>query len=495
MGTQEQMDHLKEKHDLTSLLLSSKCSQFQNINCDITTKQCSDNCSKQKLNGIPSNHLENFIESLIHQRNLNTLTKNGVSNVDIEKNSKKLQTRKTSDLLDTLSEALATPPIENDMFSLCFNQFSTSTIDIPKTCKTLIEIERATDLPRNTMKIGNKKISKRSTNGNGKRKQSRFITEEEPSAYVTFHAAAGYGQMVKSHEGFVYATNVIERNCNPIWGKKFEVPIPLELFTNVEKRFILKIWRKVSTDLAQCRYQPLPMEDVVIGFSSVDMNSLKTENQLIEWYNIVDHNGRIHGRLKIKIKLLEDLKNLIELNKKNSCSIETSGNSMNWTCNNIDLNNTPLSRAIKRKFTELEEITERLKARLLGVTGDLDNNDDDESQDEDNDNDHDDDEKDPILQAQLDEFEHDLNTVCEEDDENDGYEKYKNLNWLLSIQNHNENADENIQVQTKHDDSVSLEKIQTINDVLNKADLCNTISSQIQTNLISESNLKAKQNI
>lgn len=84
----------------------------------------------------------------------------------------------------------------------------------------------------------------------------------------------------------------------------------------------------------------------------------------------------------------------------NNCQ-ETSENSADETelPNNLkdldngscDLDNIILSRTLKRKFTELEEINQRLKSRLLDVTED-DNIDIDE------------------------EFENDLNTCPDEDD-------------------------------------------------------------------------------
>lgn len=77
---------------------------------------------------------------------------------------------------------------------------------------------------------------------------------------------------------------------------------------------------------------------------------------------------------------------------------------------NVDQsNNTALSRTLKRKFTELEEITQRLKARLFDVTGDA-NFDPDE------------------------EFENDLNTNPEEDEEDMLNEQaaasQQNFDWL-----------------------------------------------------------------
>jgi C2 domain-containing protein 3 len=65
--------------------------------------------------------------------------------------------------------------------------------------------------------------------------------------------------------------------------------------------------------------------------------------------------------------------------------------------------NSVLSRTLKRKFTELDEITQRLKARLFDVTGD-------ENFDVD------------------DEFERDLNTAV--DDEEENFNEKENFGWL-----------------------------------------------------------------
>lgn len=56
-----------------------------------------------------------------------------------------------------------------------------------------------------------------------------------------------------------------------------------------------------------------------------------------------------------------------------------------------ELGNVSFSRALKRKFTELEEISQRLRARLHDVTGDANDDPDDE-------------------------FEHDLNTHADEEE-------------------------------------------------------------------------------
>lgn len=72
-----------------------------------------------------------------------------------------------------------------------------------------------------------------------------------------------------------------------------------------------------------------------------------------------------------------------------------------------------LSRALKRKFTELEEITQRLRARLFDVTGNMSIDPDDE-------------------------FENDLNTIPDED--NDDFEESNisnemSLDWIEYCQN------------------------------------------------------------
>lgn len=63
-----------------------------------------------------------------------------------------------------------------------------------------------------------------------------------------------------------------------------------------------------------------------------------------------------------------------------------------------------MSGALKRKFTELEEITQRLKSRLQDVT-------DEETIDLD------------------DEFENDLNTVVDEDDDSSNWPKFEDMTF------------------------------------------------------------------
>lgn len=81
----------------------------------------------------------------------------------------------------------------------------------------------------------------------------------------------------------------------------------------------------------------------------------------------MNFSGKCNGQIKLSIKPLENMETHGQMSSQNlnpltvPLSIE------------VDDNESPssvLSRTLKRKFTELEEITQRLKARLFDVTGD-----------------------------------------------------------------------------------------------------------------------------
>lgn len=83
---------------------------------------------------------------------------------------------------------------------------------------------------------------------------------------------------------------------------------------------------------------------------------------------------------------------------------------------NVD--DSALSRALKRKFTELEEITQRLRARLFDVTGNMSMDPDDE-------------------------FENDLNTIPDEEDdfEESNIASSMSLDWLEHCHNQSSSND------------------------------------------------------
>uniref|UniRef100_A0A182YAX5 Uncharacterized protein n=1 Tax=Anopheles stephensi TaxID=30069 RepID=A0A182YAX5_ANOST len=238
-------------------------------------------------------------------------------------------------------------------------------IDECKVFRVAIEIEQAVNLPKLTI---SKKYAKRHKNRN-----VPDTLELEPSAYATFEGynlKPGMPNTVKSHEGIVYTTHVLERNCAPGWQKRFEVQLPVDLMLNDEKRFILKVWRKAAlSDAPKCRLLPAPMEDAVIGFCAIDLSVLLSGMPyILGWYNIMDFSGRCNGQIKVNVQPLENVQVYKALDEQMNFQIPLS---IDVDCTAIGLdaaNNTSLSRALKRKFTELEEITERLKARLFDVT-------------------------------------------------------------------------------------------------------------------------------
>lgn len=92
---------------------------------------------------------------------------------------------------------------------------------------------------------------------------------------------------------------------------------------------------------------------------------------------------------------------------------ETEQNAIDVTSNESRaIDDSALSRALKRKFTELEEITQRLRARLFDVTADMSMDPDEE-------------------------FENDLNTIPDEDDdfEESNIASEMSLDWLEHCQN------------------------------------------------------------
>lgn len=109
---------------------------------------------------------------------------------------------------------------------------------------------------------------------------------------------------------------------------------------------------------------------------------------------MVYFNGKCNGQIKIKIRPLEPIPHQDVLANRLK-STDSSSNSVINQPLEENVGNVTLGRALKRKFTELEEITQRLRARLHDVTG---NSEEDE-------------------EVYDDEFERDLNTSVDEVDE------------------------------------------------------------------------------
>lgn len=132
-----------------------------------------------------------------------------------------------------------------------------------------------------------------------------------------------------------------------------------------EKYFIVKLWRKAAdcTDL-----RPIPLADVVIGFCTVDLKVLTAGlPQIIGCYNIVYFDGKCNGQLQLKLTPLEaiPMRDVLDAREMHLTEEQMHLPLLDLTSLGPDLS---LSRTLKRKFTELDEITQRLKARLHDVT-------------------------------------------------------------------------------------------------------------------------------
>lgn len=97
--------------------------------------------------------------------------------------------------------------------------------------KFLLEIKSARNLSSSPNSKINRKLHQLESE-----KESHLINSEigeQPSSYVTFQGKEDEGAMVKSHEGMVHSTVVIEKTCNPVWNASFYVSCPLKYLINV----------------------------------------------------------------------------------------------------------------------------------------------------------------------------------------------------------------------------------------------------------------------
>lgn len=76
------------------------------------------------------------------------------------------------------------------------------------------------------------------------------------------------------------------------------------MFSQDNKRFVLRVWRKTSNEILQARLLPNPMEDVIVGFVAIDLTVLMAGMPSITgWFNVVDYSSRINGQIKVCIWL------------------------------------------------------------------------------------------------------------------------------------------------------------------------------------------------
>lgn len=178
---------LQHKNVLEALL--EKLMQQSNTNLISTTL----NNETLKLNS-PSSNMNDLL-------NVNKI----VGDLNVSNNT---NVKKTSDLLDTLEQALNTSP-----------NLSPKIHEMDKKCfKAHVVVEGALHLPTR------KKCK-------SKRPKASAISKPEevmPSTYVTFETMPGANLQI---------TPVVQKNASPTWDYRCDVTLPLDLLTNV--RFIL----------------------------------------------------------------------------------------------------------------------------------------------------------------------------------------------------------------------------------------------------------------
>ncbi|EDW44239.1 GM22304 [Drosophila sechellia] len=250
---------------------------------------------------------------------------------------------RTTDLLDMLQNAIAapTPSIAAPVMP------PPPAPPAPSTFSFQLRIVGAAGLPLNPGYGKSKKQVKRQSAA------KRFPPNEPPNTYVTFQAISCNSQTYKSHEGLVYATPIVPKSTKPQWLSKFRVDVSRDYRSNPQKLFILKLWKKAVVSPSGIT-EPSPHEDAIIGFAALNLNQKQAGGGFPSgWHNIVDFNGRVTGGIEAHVEPISpSVDNVIDQFEKS-----------------MELGHLQLGQAIKRKYTELEEISQRLRSRLVDVTG------------------------------------------------------------------------------------------------------------------------------
>lgn len=143
--------------------------------------------------------------------------------------------KKTSDLLDMLQKVLMTspataadcqparapPPPSDTKHSSAATALTALKPSNVKLFKFSLEIQKAIGLPLNPASKAKKGYSKRNAS-------KRFPPNEAPSCYVTFQADEGQYPTYKSHEGMVFATNIVEKSTQPQWQQRFRLAASID---------------------------------------------------------------------------------------------------------------------------------------------------------------------------------------------------------------------------------------------------------------------------
>lgn len=351
IGSVNQIEYLKLHRNLDKALQKSA---VKKKSIEAQTERLEPESSSD-FNQQLQSKLSEYIESLSVNIPLTRATVNEHKVMSTQTDQPQLS--RTSTLMENLTQTLAQPLLQSKSSlqaqSSLQNISSNTSLSsvVQEKVKISVNIEHACHLPMVSLKSQN--------------------IEFEPSAYVTFESSLNQEKssmlsenLVKSYEGIVHCTKVV-KSCDPYWNYNVNVQLPLDILTNPLKRFVVKLWRK---NLPDSDMKATPIQDVAVGFSAIDASVLLTGLPILSgYYNIMDFSGRCHGQIKLSLKPLE---NVIQY-QDSSTSLPTLNSayqrSLNTSDDAIDGSPNIISRTLKRKFTELDEITQRLKARLFDV--------------------------------------------------------------------------------------------------------------------------------
>ncbi|KAG4069721.1 hypothetical protein HA402_002300 [Bradysia odoriphaga] len=360
----------------------------RNITINPCTTSRTDNPTAKKANQTAlADMLNTFIDNLA----LSLPKRVSESTDQRQQNSTdpRYQLRRTSDLLDVLHNALKnpTPSLITSSSALPFKlngkavNLPTNNVQ-PKGFKENVRVTVIIDRARNLTVYNQDSHDDEATEDN------------RPCTYVSFEAI----ECDNGEKYSTFATKMAQNSCNPHWNERFNVMLPKDLLQKeTGKKLVLKIWRKISSHSMSQGSQHTD-QDEMIGVTAINLSTLSSESTISGYFNIVDAAGHVNGELKIHIVPTDDNDCVENTNTTTNDTSELPNNLKDLETGSYNLENVVLSRTLKRKFNELEEISERLKSRLLDVTAD------DESFDVD------------------DEFENDLNTCPDEDDVGDSGE-------------------------------------------------------------------------
>lgn len=198
------------------------------------------------------------------------------------------QLRKTSDLLDSLHEALN------------IDTKALKKVEAPH-FRAEILINSANQLPSRRKLKGKSKKTKRKS---GKQEENIL-----PSTYVTFETMPGES---------LRFTSVFPKSTSPKWNFRCQVELPLDLVTNVsfftiaflnsnclnfqdQKKLIFKVWRKSTNAVLQ----PNMQTDLVLGFAALDLSVLGLGFPSVQgWFNIIDFSGKCNGQINVGLYFL-----------------------------------------------------------------------------------------------------------------------------------------------------------------------------------------------